>query len=160
MLQINHQRECNGQRNRATSDSRIGLSTHSQSNGGAFTLQAVGIGFRFEQSAWGLYLPELNLRACACVDGNPIVAELAALEFGLRQILERHPSCVIVESGSPLVLDLLRHATRDEPDRAEVVRKQLGLFQHAQLHLVGFENLVDARVCCRNVAGPLAIFRS
>ena len=160
MLQINRQWECNGQRNRAASGSRIGLSTHSQLNGRAFTLQAVGIGFGFKQSAWGLHLPELNLRDCACVDGNPIVAELAALEFGLRQTLERHPSCVIVESGSPLVLDLLRHATRGEPDRAKVVRKQLGLFQHVQFHLVGFENLEDARACCRNVAGPLAIIQS
>jgi hypothetical protein len=124
----------------------------------ACSLRAVGIGIGFERSAWGLHLPELEISACGFVFGNPIIAELTALEFGLRSTFERQKTEVIIESASPRLLEFLRGSFHGEPEIAIDVRNLLTAFERTHLHLVGFDDLEDARSCCQNVVQSLAIF--
>ena len=118
-------------------------------------MRLVGIGIGCEQSIWGLSMPELDFTTCRFVAGDPIVAELTALEFGLLNLVEDRNVHIIIESASPRVLDLLRSQSRGEPTLARALRNHLGVFAH--LHLVGFDDLADVRNCCQNVLRSLAI---
>jgi hypothetical protein len=121
----------------------------------ALSMRVVGIGIGCEQSNWGLSIPELDFTTCRFVAGDPIVAELIALEFGLLNLVEDRNVHIIIESASPRVLDLLRHQSRGESALARALRNQLGVFAH--LHLVGFDDLADVRNCCQNALRSLAI---
>jgi hypothetical protein len=121
----------------------------------ALSMRVVGIGPA--QSVWGLSMPELDFTACRLVAGDPIVAELAALEFGLLNLLEDQNVRIIIESTSPRVLDLLRCQSRGEPTLARALRNHLGFFARPHLHLVGFDDLAGIRNCCQNVLRSLAI---
>ena len=125
----------------------------------ACSLRAVGIGIGFERSVWGLHLPELEISVCGLVVDNPIIAELTALEFGLRDTFDKRKTKVIIESASPRVLEFLRGSFHGEPKIAIDVRKLLKGFERTHLHLVGFDDLEDARSCCQNVIHSLAISR-
>jgi hypothetical protein len=128
-----------------------------ESSSTAFSMRVVGIGIRREQSVWGLSMPELDFTACRFVAGDPIVAELTALEFGLLNLLEDRNVRIIIESASPRVLDLLHNQSRGEPTLARDLRNHLGFFASLHLHLVGFDDLSDIRNCCQNVLWSLAI---
>lgn len=121
----------------------------------ACSICVVGIGIGREQSVWGLSMPELDFTACRLVTGDPIVAELTAIEFGVLNLIEDRNVRTIIESASPRVLDLLRRQSRGEPTLARALRNHLGVFAH--LHLVGFDDLVNVRNCCQNVLRSLAI---
>jgi hypothetical protein len=121
----------------------------------ALSMRVVGIGIGPAQSVWGLSMPELDFTACRLVAGDPIVAELTALEFGLLNLVEDRNVHIIIESASPRVLDLLRSQSRGEPTLARALRNHLGVFAH--LHLVGFDDLADVRNNCQNVLRSLAI---
>jgi hypothetical protein len=123
----------------------------------ALSMRVVGIGIGPAQSVWGLSMPELDFTACRLVAGDPIVAELAALEFGLLNLVEDRNVRIIIESASPRVLDLLRNQSRGEPTLAKNVRNHLGAFVGIHLHLVGFDDLSDVRNNCQNVLRSLAI---
>jgi hypothetical protein len=124
----------------------------------AFSMRVVGIGIGRKQSVWGLSMPELDFTACRFVAGDPIVAELTALEFGLLNLVEDRNVHIIIESASPRVLDLLRSQSRGEPTLVKDVRNHLGTFVGIHLHLVGFDDLTDIRNCCQNILRSLAIF--
>jgi hypothetical protein len=119
---------------------------------GACSLRAVGIGIGFERSIWGLHLPELEISVCGLVVDNPIIAELAALEFGLQAAFETGKTHVIIESASPRVLEFLRGSVHGEPETARKVRNALNTLERFHLHLVSFDDLEDARFCCLNVS--------
>jgi hypothetical protein len=101
----------------------------------------MGSSIGFERSHWGLYMPEPKCVAFGIVAGDPVVAELTALEFGLLQSLKSDGAQVIVETGSPRVLDLLRGPFRSEPPEAQIVRGQLEAFRRVHLHLIHFDDL-------------------
>ena len=115
------------------------------------SLCVMGRSIGFERSHWGLYMPEPACAAFGIVTGDPVVAELTALEFGLLQILKSDGAQVIIETGSPLVLDLLRGAIRMEPPEAQIVRRQLEAFRRVHLHLVDFNDLEIVFAPYRNV---------
>jgi hypothetical protein len=123
----------------------------------AFSMRVVGIGIGCEQSIWGLSMPEMDFTACRFIAGDPIVAELTALEFGLLNLLEDQNVRIIIESASPRVLDLLRCQSRGEPTLARALRNHLAFFARPHLHLVGFDDLAGIRNCCQNVLRSLAI---
>jgi hypothetical protein len=123
----------------------------------AFSMRVAGIGIGCEQSVWGLSMPELDFTACRLVAGDPIVAELTALEFGLLNLVEDRNVRIIIESASPRVLDLLRNQSRGEPTLARALQNHLGFFARPHLHLVGFDDLAGIRNCCQNVLRSLAI---
>jgi hypothetical protein len=123
----------------------------------AFSMRVAGIGIGCEQSVWGLSMPELDFTACRFVAGDPIVAELTALEFGLLNLFDDQNVRIIIESASPRVLDVVRNQSRGEPTLAKDVRNHLGVFVRVHLHLVGFDDLSDVRNNCRNVLRSLAI---
>jgi hypothetical protein len=101
----------------------------------------MGSSIGFERSYWGLYMPEPKCVAFGIVAGDPVVAELTALEFGLLQSLKSDGAQVIVETGSPRVLDLLRGQLHSEPPEAQIVRRQLEAFRRVHLHLIHFDDL-------------------
>jgi hypothetical protein len=123
----------------------------------AFSMRVIGIVIGREQSIWGLSMPELDFTACRFVAGDPVVAELTALESGLLNLLEDRNVRIIIESASPRVLDLLRCQSRGEPTLARSLRNHLGVFVRVHLHLVGFNDLSDVRNNCQNVLRSLAI---
>jgi hypothetical protein len=110
----------------------------------------------FERSDWGLYISEPTCAAFGTVAGDPVVAELTALEFGLLQSLKPDGAQVIIETTSPMVLDLLRRPSRSEPSVAACVRRQLKAFQRVHLHLIDFGDLENVFTPCQNVLQPLA----
>ena len=115
------------------------------------SLCVIGRSIGFERSHWGLYMPEPACAAFGIVAGDSVVAELTALEFGLLQILKSDDAQVIIETGSPRVLDLLRGAIRMEPPEAQIVRRQLEVFRRVHLHLVDFNDLETVFEPYRNV---------
>jgi hypothetical protein len=101
----------------------------------------MGSSIGFERSHWGLYMPEPECAAFGIVVGDPVVAELTALEFGLLQSLKSDSTQVIIETGSPRVLDLLHGPLHSEPPEAQIVRRQLEAFRRVHLHLIYFNDL-------------------
>ena len=143
-MEQQHKGCCTSDQPRALESSRTALS-----------MRVVGIGIGPAQSVWGLSMPELDFTACRFVAGDPIVAELTALEFGVLNLVEHRNVRIIIESASPRVLDLLRCQSQGGPTLARALRNHLGVFAH--LHLVGFDDLADVQSCCQNVLRSLAI---